>query len=70
MHMYLSRGEGSEMIFCFYFSQSQPLPSHPVLTYGLVRGVGVFAQVTATHHCTDVVSLHRRASTTTRAILY
>ena len=36
--------------------------------YGRLNSVGVFAQVTATHHCTAVVTLHRQVGTTARTI--
>ena len=36
--------------------------------YGRLNGVGVLGQVTATHHCTAVVTLHRQVGTTARAI--
>ena len=42
----------------------------PALMYGCVHGEGVFAQVTATHHCTAVVSLHSQTKTTAMAISY
>ena len=42
----------------------------PVVMYGCVHGVGVLGQVTATQHCTAVVSLTRPAGTTARAIWY